>query len=82
MGRGKMNTQTLNVAGVGTMRLGYLFALTLSGAKAPFAPQFCFWGGPDRPGRLFAVFYGNSCARITEFAVFISNRREMAPYSR
>ena len=42
MGRGTMNTQTLNVAGVGTVELG-LFALTLSGSgtkvPAPFAPR-------------------------------------------
>ena len=47
-----MNTQTLIVAGVGMMRLGYLFALTQAAAP-PLRG-----GGPDRPGRLFAVFYG------------------------
>ncbi|MCJ8309944.1 MAG: GNAT family N-acetyltransferase, partial [Hyphomicrobiales bacterium] len=37
MGRGTMNTQTLNLAGVGTLELGYLFAFTLSVAAQPLA---------------------------------------------
>ena len=50
----KFNTRTLGSAGAGTVELArFMFALTQAAAP-PLRG-----GGPDRPGRLFAVFYGN-----------------------